>query len=457
MSQLVLICESNPESLDSIRKILKDEGRVVLKASDKKEVKNFAEDNPLEAVILDFQFANNSVFETLSYLKIEHPSTKIIMSYSAEYENLLSDLKSDEEGMKSLGVLGITKKPYNKEEINSLLGQKFNVESQAISSQEELSILDKEFSTIKINNFYFDNIAIFDLYLRISEAKYIKVFHKGTIFSIDEINRYKQEKGIDYLYFKTNDRKSYVSHLNDFLEKTLKKNNLNTIKALKITEGLIGNYVNELYFQGISEELLDEADKICTNTYDLLRRDRKIATYLDDFQNIFQEGISRAFLTTVFSSLIASNLEWANRMTHDFVVKGALLHDLGKLDLPENIRTKNLNELDPEEQAIFKTHPEKGLEILSTCNVSQQVKQIVYQHHELVNGEGYPNGLFGMRIFPLAKVVTFASDFSKFIYQNKLSPLDGLKHFIPDRTIVCRYDSACIKAFIKSFARSKSN
>jgi putative nucleotidyltransferase with HDIG domain len=80
--------------------------------------------------------------------------------------------------------------------------------------------------------------------------------------------------------------------------------------------------------------------------------------------------------------------------------RGALLHDIGKMALPDAILQKP-EALTDEEQAIMKTHPDKALQILSRIDYLAPAMDIPYCHHEHWDGTGYPRGLRGEEI-PLA-------------------------------------------------------
>jgi len=82
------------------------------------------------------------------------------------------------------------------------------------------------------------------------------------------------------------------------------------------------------------------------------------------------------------------------------VRRGALLHDIGKLGVPDSILHKP-GPLDDEEWAIMRRHPELAVQMLSSINYLRPALEIPYSHHEKWDGTGYPQGLLGEEI-PLA-------------------------------------------------------
>jgi len=85
----------------------------------------------------------------------------------------------------------------------------------------------------------------------------------------------------------------------------------------------------------------------------------------------------------------------------------ALIHDVGKINLPAEILSKpgKLSEI---EFGLIKNHPQKGYEILKTIDFPWPVAEIVLQHHEKMNGSGYPRGLKRDEILLEAKIICVA-------------------------------------------------
>jgi len=86
---------------------------------------------------------------------------------------------------------------------------------------------------------------------------------------------------------------------------------------------------------------------------------------------------------------------------------GALVHDIGKINLPAEILNKPTR-LSALEYGLIKTHPQVGYDILLGIEFPWPIAEIVYQHHERVDGSGYPQGLQGDAICLEAKIVAVA-------------------------------------------------
>lgn len=89
---------------------------------------------------------------------------------------------------------------------------------------------------------------------------------------------------------------------------------------------------------------------------------------------------------------------------------GALLHDIGKIGISEQLLNKN-GRLTEEEYQIFAGHPVIGENILKTVEFFRPCLPIVRSHHEWYNGKGYPDGIAGDAIDPLVRIVSIADSY----------------------------------------------
>lgn len=129
----------------------------------------------------------------------------------------------------------------------------------------------------------------------------------------------------------------------------------------------------------------------------------------------------------------------------------ALLHDVGKIAIDDNILKKPAA-LTDDEYEIMKQHPQKGYKIMSQIAAMKEFLPGMYMHHEMVNGQGYPQGLKGDEIPLMAKVVAVADTFDAMTtdrpYQQAMKFEDAIARI--QSFVGTRYDSGVVSAFVQA-------
>ncbi len=110
-----------------------------------------------------------------------------------------------------------------------------------------------------------------------------------------------------------------------------------------------------------------------------------------------------------FAKLLATKIG----LSEDEIIKisiAAYLHDLGKVGIPDDILKKAVA-LTDEEYAIIKTHPSIGSRLLGGHPLAEMVSSAANDHHERIDGRGYPRGIRGEQLSLTARVVSVADAF----------------------------------------------
>lgn len=153
----------------------------------------------------------------------------------------------------------------------------------------------------------------------------------------------------------------------------------------------------------------------------------------------------------IYSMMIGDALKIGEQEKSDLQF-GSILHDIGKIGVPEYILHKK-ERLTQEEYEKIKEHPEIGYQLLSNLDFLDSSRRIIYEHHERVDGKGYPRGLKGDDIHFLAKIVCVADAFdamtSNRAYRAVMSIDDALKELIANKGT--QFDAEIVDAFIEYF------
>jgi putative nucleotidyltransferase with HDIG domain len=150
---------------------------------------------------------------------------------------------------------------------------------------------------------------------------------------------------------------------------------------------------------------------------------------------------------------VAAELDLEPRAARD-VELGAILHDVGKVRVPEPILNKP-GPLDEAEWAIMKTHPEVGEHILAPIQLLRPILPIVRHHHERWDGAGYPGGLAG-RAIPLGARIVAVCDAYRAMsedrpYRRALSEPERRQQL--EQGTESQFDGDCVAALLRVLDR----
>ncbi len=136
----------------------------------------------------------------------------------------------------------------------------------------------------------------------------------------------------------------------------------------------------------------------------------------------------------------------------------AIVHDIGKINIPSEILSKP-SQLTDIEFDMIKTHPEAGHNILKKIDFPWPIAQIVLQHHERMDGSGYPQGLKGEDILFEARVIAVADVVEAMASHRPYRPAgkieDALEEISRNRGIL--YDPQVVDATLRLFSSGKGS
>jgi len=155
-----------------------------------------------------------------------------------------------------------------------------------------------------------------------------------------------------------------------------------------------------------------------------------------------------------YSTLIAEELKDTFPFTRilnltDKVKRAALLHDVGKIGVPDSILLKP-GKLTDEEYTKLKQHPTTSLHIIQSIkNLSEDIREGIESHHERYDGKGYGKGSQGHRVPPIARIIAVADTFDAMTsdrpYRKAKEPIEAVNEIINNSAI--QFDPDVVMGF----------
>jgi len=132
----------------------------------------------------------------------------------------------------------------------------------------------------------------------------------------------------------------------------------------------------------------------------------------------------------------------------------SLIHDIGKISIPAEILSKSIT-LSDIEFSLIKGHSQIGYDILKSIDFSYPVAQIILQHHERLDGSGYPNNLKGDEILLEAKIIGVADVVEAMSSHRPYRPALGIDAALEEisKNKAILYDSKVVDACLKIFKK----
>ncbi len=129
---------------------------------------------------------------------------------------------------------------------------------------------------------------------------------------------------------------------------------------------------------------------------------------------------------------------------------GAILHDIGKIGIPDNILNKPA-QLTAEEYELMKGHPVKGANIVSKIHSLERIAPVIRHHHEHWDGTGYPDGIAGENIPIESRIVAVLDSFDAMVSDRVYRKAPGRDYAISElrRCSGAQYDPRVVEAFLK--------
>ncbi|WP_373742905.1 HD-GYP domain-containing protein [Jeotgalibaca porci] len=201
----------------------------------------------------------------------------------------------------------------------------------------------------------------------------------------------------------------------------------------------------------ISAALMQHAIKIKNNQLELIKALSTALDYRDTYTMNHSLNVAR------YAVSIAEEMN-LSRGSIDSIRTGALLHDIGKIGIPEHILMKN-GKLTDEEYKTIQSHPEIGYQMINHIDDYRKngVLDIVRYHHERYDGTGYPEGLKGRDIPLFARIVAVADAFdamtSKRVYRDEFDMAYTLDQLVKNKSK--QFDPEITDAFLNVLNRNK--
>lgn len=305
-----------------------------------------------------------------------------------------------------------------------------------------MTINGTDFFRIRLESLHPSRPITFDLYVVIGQ-KPVLYMRAGNSFEGQKLEDFKSKK-VDVFCIQLADKMTYKNYVSDRIhEDTLTADE----KAL-ILKASSFSLVEELFENPKVDEALEESKSVISNFVDFMDQEPQAVSSLIGLSSHDFYTYNHSLDVCVYTLGLGQKAGYSSKEDLLELGRGSLFHDLGKRKVPAEIICKK-GPLDDDEWAQMKRHPLYGVQILNEFpDVSDAIKAMCFEHHENHIGNGYPQGLKGEDIHPMARIVALTDTYdaltTKRSYNNPMSPTEALT-LMKDK-ISGRFDPDLLKA-----------
>jgi putative nucleotidyltransferase with HDIG domain len=299
----------------------------------------------------------------------------------------------------------------------------------------------------------------FDVYLKLSEDNIAHIFSRTTGLDYKRLAQYIS-KGVKEVFIHPDDVPAYKDFIARPAQSVFSDPNTSQEKKIASLLNMTEQNMAELFTQmNISEETGESARNVIQGYVKLMTSSPQnlalILKLVSHGEYLYYHSIAVA----IFSMFIAKASGQFNQRTLELVGLGGFMHDIGITQLPKEL-LETAKVYEEEDRNQMEAHSQLGLKMLElTASIPDEVRHIVYQHHEEPRGRGYPNKIQGPVLYYPAKIVALADSFSALISKRPYRPAYSVEKAIEilrAETVRGKYDRDLMAIVASVFLRTTS-
>lgn len=395
----------------ALRNSLRLGGHDVVEAENGAEAQRTLKGGRFDLVITDIRMPEVNGIELLQWIKKERPLPVILITGFSE---LLETRKAAE-----LGADEFLLKPFKAADIEASIAKVLSGNARDPKYDADL---DGLYSKIPLEDFISGSRICFDIYLRITEKRYLKIAYGGEDLSVERIRSYKR-KGLKHLFLTRADFAKYVGFNLSLAKRVGATSSVSDEKRRNFLRHSSEVILEQLFLEGADTEEFNDAREFAESTLTILQDNDEAFAMLEALNHHADFVYAQSLGVSVYGIMVAKALKWTSTPTLFRVSLSGLLHDLGLKEVDRAIIDKPRSTLSAEERAVYETHPIRAMELLNQIRgIPADVILVAYQHHENWVGFGYPQKLPRGKTHPLARLVHIVDLFCDCVVESPGNP-----------------------------------
>jgi len=307
----------------------------------------------------------------------------------------------------------------------------------------------EEFCPVDLDGLVDDTLLDFNLYLAAGPGRF--VFYRSRRLAFTPIHRQRLlDNAVRILYIRTAERQQYLTYLEHNLGQVLSNPAVAQPKKAKLLYLVSQTVMQDTLEQPRSKTIVPRTRQLAERTVDFVLHSDRAMGQLARIMSVDYYTYTHSINVCVFGVALARQIGIDPTDLKAYAT-GALLHDLGKTQIDKEL-IKRAGPLSEPEMAVMRQHVIIGEQILTQHHSIEGLSMVpVSQHHERLDGTGYPRQLGGDRLHLFGRITAIADTFdamtSKRSYQRALTAYEALD-LMRDR-LKAQFDQDLLEQFIR--------
>lgn len=264
-------------------------------------------------------------------------------------------------------------------------------------------------------------------FCRLSENKGVKILNAYDTINKEFLERLKN-KGVSRLFLKRADYKKLIA-INAYSQ----NKGIEGKERLQWISSTTQTLLDDVYHDEVNLETFFAAKQVVESTLDLCADNNMMFELIKALNELSSDIYKQALGMSVYSVLIASKMGMNDPKIKFRLSMAGLFADMGMKQINPELLDKSRILYNFKEQAEYIRHPDYAVDILRGIDgLPEEILQVISQHHENLDGSGFPRRITKNQIHPLAKILRVADEFCFLTLRTKhnnnvLSPLKALE------------------------------
>lgn len=366
-----------------------------------------------DLVLSDIQMPGLTGIELLEWSQKNRPMPFVIMTGFS----MLLETKTAFD----LGAKGFVAKPFKNAELFAVI--------DGIIGEAKMELAEiqpkQEYCKVSIDEFVARPKIDFDVFIKLSETKVIKLANQGEELPKERVQHYK-EKGVKYLHILKEDFGKLVD-FNINLTRLIKdRDDISREKKLNFIKYTGEVIMEKVFVVGLDKKSFNDAQNFINMSLGVICSSNEHLDLLEHLNSNSDQVYAHSLGVALYSVMVAKKLFFESNPVLFKIMTAGMYHDIGKKEIDKQILEKPRHLLTQQERKIFETHPTRSQEILmQVSGISEEVSQLVAEHHEDMTGNGYPFNKLLKYQHPLSRILQAVNIFMDLVLKSDGTGMTG--------------------------------